>query len=316
LRLDDSKDLQTILSHLFPALNIEQAVPTPSNQRVVYFCSFNQYCAIGEGKENDPCQHWHKLGRVVLKVSQDIHPSVIARLEKEIEILNSLDSIYYPKLHYYDVFSEDPDTEVIFPHRLFITIEERINGENLNNCRNRFTNEAAVSTLLLQLIDALKHLWEHKLRIVHRDLKPDNILIRENGSPVIIDLGIVREEGSPGLTSTFAIYGPCSPAYASPEQAKNKKRDINFRSDFFAIGTITYELLTGANPFWQNKTDSIDDVLQRVIGHNPDDLNSLGKTSIKFSELVACLMAKEPYERFRTVEMLRESLIQIIEIKE
>ena len=313
MRLEDTGWLRDVLSHLFPAIHIEQVVPTPSSQRVVYFCSFNSYSAIGPGSENDSCQDWHKWGEVVLKVSQDIHPSVIARLEKEIEILNSLDSQYYPKLHHYDVFGEDQETEEVFPYRLFVTVEERIDGENLNNCRDQFAGEDSAARLLLQLTDALSALWEHGQRIVHRDLKPDNILIRRDRTPVIIDLGIIREEGSAGQTSSFAQFGPCTPAYASPEQAKNDKKNINFKSDFFALGTIVYELLTGINPFIENQVDPIEEVLQRVISHEPKSLSCLGVASEEFSELVSRLMAKEPYQRFRTVDILRKSLVSIIE---
>lgn len=303
MRLQDSDALRNVLTHLFPSIQIEDVVPTPSGQRVVYFCSFS------DNTDVDTQRHWHEWGQVVLKVSQDIHPSVLARLEKEIEILNSLDTPFYPKLYYYDVFSEDPETETRFQYRLFITIEERVNGPALSSCRERFSTEPAVARLLLQLVDGLRHLWEHPQRIVHRDLKPDNILICADGTPVIIDLGIIREEGNAGLTSTHAEWGPCSAPYASPEQARNDKRNTNFRSDFFALGTLSYELLTGQNPFMHHQNDSFDVVIDRVLNHTPDSLVGLGRASEGFSALVGRLMAKEPYQRFRSVGSLRAYLL-------
>ncbi len=313
MQLRDSPALREVLTHFFPSIQIQQIVPAPSGQRVVYFCSFAEYCAVGEYSKSDSQQNWYKWGNVVLKVSQDVHPSVIARLEKEIEILNSLNSIFYPKLYYYDVFSEDPETEAKFQYRLFITVEERINGESLNHCKKRFTKEIAVARLILQLVDGLRHLWEHPQRIVHRDLKPDNILIYPDGSPVIIDLGIIREEGSGGITNTFWQVGPCSPAYASPEQARNDKRNINFRSDFFALGVIAYELLSEKNPFCENQSDLQEEVLQRVIEYEPKKLSVLGRASEPFSNIVFHLMAKQPYQRYRTVDALRQALVNFIE---
>lgn len=93
------------------------------------------------------------------------------------------------------------------------------------------------------------HIWNLKPARVHRDLKPANILVRDDNTICLIDLGIAREEGAKGNTLTYAQVGPCTPAYASPEQAKNDKQNITFKSDFFSIGIIIYELLSGSNPF-------------------------------------------------------------------
>lgn len=299
--LSDTVELQETIKHLFPGIKIETVV-RPSGQRLVYFCSFSA------GTDVEAQESWGSWGDVVLKISEDVHPSVIARLEKEAEILNSLNSPYFPKLLYCDVFREDPVTEVTFQNRLFVTIEERVSGAPLTECTHQYRDERAVVQLVHSLLDGMELLWSHPQKIVHRDLKPDNILVRPDGSTVIIDLGIIRETGSPGITATIQPMGPCTPCYASPEQLTNQKQFITHKSDFFSIGVIAYELLSGRNPFMGNPNEPLEIVADRVVRWNPPSLAELGVTSPKLSAIIQRLIAKEPYQRPRTVEQLRSDL--------
>lgn len=295
----DAQPLRSLLARLLPGLKIE-AVANPSGQRVVYFAKF----------EEPASSKFLAWGNVVVKVSEQLHPKQIAYLQKEIQLLNSLKTNYYPRLYYNDVFTHDPDTEDPLKFRLFVSIEERIKALPLNSCRAMFATESKVIQLLLGLIDGLDLLWSRQEKLVHRDLKPENILIRPDESVAIIDLGIVREEGTVGLTEDNAIYGPCSPPYASPEQAANDKKSISFKSDFFALGTNAYELITGKNPYFCNG-DSREDVLEKVKCLVPTPLYQLKKSSKAFSDILETVMKKHPYERYRTVSRFREALQRV-----
>jgi hypothetical protein len=89
-----------------------------------------------------------------------------------------------------------------------------------------------------------------ELDMIHRDIKPDNILFTRTGVPKLADLGLAKERGDTGLTQTGMILG--TPNYMSPEQATGKK-DLDIRTDIYALGIALFEMLTGTVPF---KSDS------------------------------------------------------------
>jgi serine/threonine-protein kinase len=294
-----------LLCDLLPGLVIDEVVTTPSGQRLVYFCYFKP----------DECTEYtsslKEVGDAVLKVAPMVHAGSIARLEKEIEILGSINSKSYPSLYFFDSYSQDPMTEKDLDQKLFVTIEERIEGKTLTESTRHFSNESQVLELFSKLVGALKQLWCHPQKLVHRDLKPANILIKNNGDVVVIDLGIVREEQSAGITESWQPVGPCSPPYASPEQAKNEKQRIDFRSDLFSLGIIGYELLSGKNPFYI-EGESQSEVLSKVVGYNPENLETLGVASPQFSGFIDKLMQKQPYKRFRKIEEVELKLHELI----
>jgi len=90
--------------------------------------------------------------------------------------------------------------------------------------------------------------FAHKRGIVHRDIKPENILFQD-GVPLVADFGIavaVSTAGGDRLTETGLSLG--TPAYMSPEQASGE-RELDARSDVYALGCLTYEMLAGDPPF-------------------------------------------------------------------
>ena len=85
----------------------------------------------------------------------------------------------------------------------------------------------------------------HSKNVLHRDIKPTNILIDEKEEPFVMDFGVARLVGEPGITRTGIFLG--TPNYASPEQAKLLSLDP--RSDLYSLGVVIFEMATGTRPF-------------------------------------------------------------------
>ncbi len=112
----------------------------------------------------------------------------------------------------------------------------------------------------------------HEAGIVHRDLKPGNILFDQYGEAYLADFGIVRLKQAGGtLTATGGMVG--TPAYMSPEQIQGKQLDG--RTDIYALGIIVFEMLTGKKPYDAETpammlVKQITEPMPRVLEVNPD----------------------------------------------
>ena len=307
----DNPSLRQTLLACIPSLVID-AVAKESGQRVVYFAHFEDSLIPTDlPVESDYLRGWQNWGNIVVKVASGIDATSLTYLQREIELLKEFNSPYFPALRFSEVFTENPLTEEQLADRLFVTIEERVESLPLGSVAASYTTETNVASLLLKLCCALNVLWGHNKRLVHRDIKPDNILIRPNGEVVIIDLGIVRETGSPGITQTAYPFGPMTVAYAAPEQTINDKHAISFKTDFFALGIIGYQLLSGTHPFAPTPNTSVAQIMVNVQQLAPPSLSSLGLASPEFSALIAQLLEKQQYKRFRTPDQLINALNSI-----
>jgi eukaryotic-like serine/threonine-protein kinase len=126
----------------------------------------------------------------------------------------------------------------------FITMEY-VEGKDLRTLIHEQTKlppEEAVE-IMQQVCRALEA--AHSVGIIHRDLKPQNIMRDKSGRILVMDFGLARTLEGDGMTQTGALVGTMD--YMSPEQALGKELDQ--RSDLFALGLIFYELLTGKMPY-------------------------------------------------------------------
>ncbi|MBM7845371.1 serine/threonine protein kinase [Herpetosiphon giganteus] len=123
-----------------------------------------------------------------------------------------------------------------------------------------------------QLCDGLSVLNDKG--IVHRDLKPSNIRINKNNDPVIIDFGVARHLRLPDLTSTQRGADIGTPLYFAPEQTRGNRREIEHRTDLFALGIILYEAAVGTHPFADIPGDLYQNIqLSTAYLMNPDYIN-------------------------------------------
>ncbi len=153
----------------------------------------------------------------------------------------------------------------------------------------------------------------HGLGIVHRDLKPANLfcLRRPDGQPAIkvLDFGISKMAGQPGstgggVTKTAAIMG--SPFYMSPEQMRSS-RDVDLRTDIWALGVILYELATGQVPF---PGESITEIAIHVATRPTPPLRALlPGASPGFEAVIARCLEKDRDARYRRVADLARALV-------
>lgn len=142
---------------------------------------------------------------------------------------------------------------------------------------------------LLRIAEALQVV--HQAGLVHRDLKPPNVMLRENDAVALIDFGLARQiDGSTTSiqTQTGVLRG--SPYYMSPEQALGEQLDG--RSDFYSLGIILYEMLTGQKPYTGGTAL---DVLQQHVSAPPPQLP---QSLERYQPLLARLVAKTRTERF------------------
>lgn len=216
------------------------------------------------------------------------------RSVREIEIEKNISFSMVPQIYDTGVV-EYENTETLY------IVEEMLEGIELREMLDggkTFTLQEAVH-FLEQGLEFVAYI--EKKGIVHRDIKPENIIMNEFGNIFFLDFGIARIIGGESLTKTEALLGPHTPGYAAPEQFNNLKKEIDSRADLFSLGVVTYECITGKNPFRENSENALE-VLQKTETITPVNYSIVGDEQKQFMALLGSMMGKYPSRRPKTAE--------------
>jgi serine/threonine protein kinase len=179
----------------------------------------------------------------------------------------------------------------------------------------------AIVQVFIRIAQALDGL--HAQGVLHRDIKSENILIREDGGPVLIDFGISRHSSVATLTVSGSWLG--TPTHMTPEQCRyvlgakgegGKRYAFTADDDLYALGFVLYELLAGRPPFVLQDSDEwtlFHEIAEKlpapVLRLNPAVPESL-------DAIVTRLLAKEASQRFRSGRDLGAALERALEVAE
>jgi len=148
--------------------------------------------------------------------------------------------------------------------------------------------------------------YAHSKGVVHRDLKPENVMVLPDGALRVMDFGVARVEGQPGLTNSQFFFG--SPVYAAPELVD--PRTIDHRADLYSLGVLLYELLEGEPPFVHESIFKLLEMHQREPLPRPEGLPRPLPPAVW--RVIVRMLAKEREARYASAQELLVELKRLL----
>ena len=224
---------------------------------------------------------------------QQLSPDAEHRFQREAQVVAQMDHPAIVSIH--DFGHHDGSLFFVMP---------LVQGTNLRAFLRH--EEARLGDILevgIQVAEALD--YSHARGVVHRDIKPENVMVtREEGAGIrvrVMDFGLARASSESRLTRTGTLIGTL--AYLSPEQVAAK--EVDGRSDVYALGTVLYECVAGGPPF----SGEAQSVLYRVVHEFPQSPREAGaEIDEELEAIILSCLQKEPGRRPQRAGEVAEAL--------
>jgi len=233
----------------------------------------------------------------ILSLDED-NPAIVTRFHREAAIGAQLHHPNIVGVHEIGV------SEAWAGERVHFIAMDYVEGQTLSGIlHERRSSRAELLRLLEEVARAVGH--AHSRGIVHRDVKPSNVMVDSSGRAILMDFGLARAEAfTSKITRSDAMIG--TPQYMSPEQVMGRTKEVDARSDVYALGGMLYEILTGHVPFGSEAATKL---YHRIVNEDPTRPSALdSKTEPDLEVICLKALSKERGRRYADANAFAEDL--------
>ncbi|MFO0653070.1 MAG: serine/threonine-protein kinase [Polyangiales bacterium] len=308
---NDGADLSQVGTTIDPHASRVAAPPAAPEMKPFTVGSYRCEARLGEGGMGVvyKARHLREGYAVAVKVlllGGRAEGSLIERFRREARLAASI---------------KHPNSVAIYDYgeldgRLFYLAMEFIDGRSLDALMgDRPMALARATSIVRQVCAGLAE--AHAAGIVHRDLKPANVMVceRADGTDLVklVDFGIARDLRATGeRTMAGIVVG--TPAYMAPEQARGEP-GVDARADVFAVGVMTYELLSGRHPY-EARGNAIQQIVARATLHDeaPPLSSAVPSVPPSLDGVLARAITPDPAARTASVRSFSEELTSAVSV--
>jgi serine/threonine protein kinase/WD40 repeat protein len=252
---------------------------------------------------------------VALKVVAPAFASgpLVDRFLEEIQLLGRLDNPGLARIYDADLHKDGSGQSIVF---FTMDLVEGLPATEL--VARKGSSQQDIIRLAVKLCEAVQYAHDHG--VIHCDLKPGNILVKRDGSPVVIDFGLARlaqlglKEGAAD-SSGGSEHWEGTPAYMSPEQFQGGVYETRGGQsiDIYSLAVVIFELLSGRKPYDFPDSPSIEDLRRTILFERPRRLaECIENCDPELDRTLAKAMRKDPADRYYSVASFQRALQRLL----
>jgi len=229
------------------------------------------------------------------RLTPEMAGKTLKRFEREARIVSHLHDTHIVKVTDYGEYQGIP--YLVMPY---------LNGGTLKQFSGEAMPYQRAAGFLAPIARALE--YAHKHHILHRDVKPSNILLNEDGQPLLSDFGVAKilssDPENPEYSLTMTGVGIGTPEYMAPEQGQGHA--VDERSDIYSLGIVFYELVTGRKPFIADTPLAV--MIKQIHDPLPRPKTYTPSIPRRVEDVIFKALAKEPEDRYQAASQFASSL--------